>query len=871
MKEYCSDQRTGASLIACAVLLLLSYINADPVEAAEFGVATATDAALRNAVQLANQTPGEDTVLIDASVGMITLNEGQIDITESVEIIGADPANPVTINAGGQSRLFSLVGIQDPDNPMSIAFENLVLTGGRTIEQGLRGNPLNNDPPPDCSGGSGQGGAICSTGSVELKDVLIEGNETEEEDAAGGGVWAAFDITLEKSVILSNMTAGVAASGGGLRSEVGAVSCNLSRIIGNSVSGENRGGGISARDVELIECQVHENVAGEVDQDDADGGVGDGGGISTEGTLSIERSTVSGNIAGRLGGGIFSIPRAIGDLPTRSGLKIVNSTISGNEARLRGGGLFWSGGEISLDIDEDGEGDSAIFNSTIVDNNAPDGAGIFLTAPSASSFSASINSSIVMLNPFGAAGGQSLVLGPNVSVVNENSFIDLADEINLGPLSDNGCATPSGPDFSIPGAPDLEAQCLETHRPGPGSPLINSGLNPLGLDFDQIGIPRLIDDAPDVGAVERSPIIKDFDVSPLELRQGETLDIEWSAVPPDTMCSGEIRNLEGEFIADWAGAELGAEGMRQFQIQAADFPPADYSISLNCTSTVGAEFVTSSEATLTFTVQEAPALEIVLFQLSTPGIEPGEGPILIEQGDDLSIKFNVNPDEGASCEAGGLSGTAWQGTAVSPEGEVDIETSEVTPGTFEVEIDTSGLTPGTFNVTLTCTLGETTVSETRVLEVLLPSTDLEIEATAVDAQIVGRKFVTLTVSNGDAQDAGDNENQNPAIGVVLTASPPANYQIVAGYRLAPSCEIAPSGSGEVRCDVDLIPDWQCTVSGDLTCDLEHFPVNGEAAELPVGGSAAVVVELQGSGASVLTGSVSARNAAEVSTEFNINE
>jgi len=157
-----------------------------------------------------------------------------------------------------------------------------------------------------------------------------------------------------------------------------------------------------------------------------------------------------------------------------------------------------------------------------------------------------------------------------------------------------------------------------------------------------------------------------------------------------------------------------------------------------------------------------------------------------------------------------------------------------------------------YQITLTCTLDDESVSETLEIEVVLPPADLSLDAQVISTGFAGARFVKLQVSNISQQDA---------LGLRLNATAPAGYDVVAGYRLAPSCNVEPSGSGTVRCDVDLIPDWQCTVDSDLACTLE---------QLPAGASASVVVELQGSGTSTLSGSVSAENAAEVSTQLQIN-
>ena len=87
-----------------------------------------------------------------------------------------------------------------------------------------------------------------------------------------------------------------------------------------------------------------------------------GGGISTyEGRLNVNASTVSGNTAGQGGGGIHSTA-GFGDHETT----ITNSTLSGNTAQF-GGGM------------NSEQGVTSIFSSTITGNtaNSGDGSGVF--------------------------------------------------------------------------------------------------------------------------------------------------------------------------------------------------------------------------------------------------------------------------------------------------------------------------------------------------------------------------------------------------------------------------------------------------------------------------------------------------------------
>ena len=316
--------------------------------------------------------------------------------------------------------------------------------------------------------------------------------------------------------------------------------------------------------------------------------------------------------------------------------------------------------------------------------------------------------------------------------------------------------------------------------------------------------------------VTQQLLIEQFELLPASVEQGDAVTIAWNVIPVDgTTC--QASGLPG---TAWAGA-VGPNGA--LAIDTSSLQPGMFDATLTCTR----DSDTFVSETRELEVTQSPLL-IEQFEVL---------PASVEQGDAVSIAWNVIPVDGTTCQASGLSGTAWAG-AIAPNGSLAI--------------DTSVLQPGMFDVTLTCMRGSDTVTESNILEVLFRSTELDIMAAAIAVATPGRNFVKFEVSNTGLENAVD---------VQFSAIEPENYEIVAGYSLAPSCAIEPAGSGEVRCGVELIPDWQCTASGQLTCTLTVLPVNGIAG---------VVVELQGNGTSVLTGSVAAVNANAVSTQFEIS-
>jgi len=249
-------------------------------------------------------------------------------------------------------------------------------------------------------------------------------------------------------------------------------------------------------------------------------GLGGGGGIHNIGTLTMNQSTVSGNVAG-IGGGIFN-----------SGTLIINnSTISGNKATrtcsagfhgicgVAGGGIYDSGTLI-------------INNSTISGNSAVEtcsqlcvveGAGIFSFQLKLNSTTVSGNSHSCSKSCLLAGGGINLVNGTfQNSIVADNSGSNcystnkiVSDGYNLS--SDSTCHF-NGPGDMNNINPNLgplqnNGGPTQTQALLPGSPAIDAG-NPSGctdnkgklLKTDQRGMPRPDKEDTggcDIGAYER--------------------------------------------------------------------------------------------------------------------------------------------------------------------------------------------------------------------------------------------------------------------------------------------------------------------------------------------------------------------------------
>ena len=218
------------------------------------------------------------------------------------------------------------------------------------------------------------GGAIANEGaSVRIENSLITGSSAKwgggysgangadafinstvtasTSEQGGGGVrfWNSLNSQIsDGSVISGNSTTG---AGGGIENVGGVVAIRGSYIENNSAT--QWGGGVkNSNNDSRVATILVENSRISGNSSDANGG-----GVDSNGTLSLQDTRVSGNSAAGFGGGI---------LHWGGQLRLIGVTVTDNQANA-GGGLYANGGGALID------------RATISDNRAVEGAGLFLT------------------------------------------------------------------------------------------------------------------------------------------------------------------------------------------------------------------------------------------------------------------------------------------------------------------------------------------------------------------------------------------------------------------------------------------------------------------------------------------------------------
>jgi len=270
---------------------------------------------------------------------------------------GADPAATGDLDITDTTGSLTIIGAGQSTTTVDAAglergFD--VLPGAAASISGLTiKNGSASDPTPYSRGGGIRVGAQPGgAATATLTDVTITANHA----ALGAGALtdaAGSNLTLDRVSVLSN-GGGPAREGGGVDENGGTITIRRSTVSGNSSAA---GAGVTddgGGTVDIVDSTVSNNHADPTNGHT--GGVFETGG----GKVTILRSTVSGNTA----------PEAGGVSEDGGGtLNVIDSTIRGNSATgsqyLDAGGLL-----------RDASGTVRIQGSAIINNNAAQGAGI---------------------------------------------------------------------------------------------------------------------------------------------------------------------------------------------------------------------------------------------------------------------------------------------------------------------------------------------------------------------------------------------------------------------------------------------------------------------------------------------------------------
>lgn len=364
-RPHCMTHYRNLPMYLCGLLLLVSSsIQAGQTD--EFVVTNSNNAgpgSLRDAIAMANASSNEVEITFAESIDLINITTGPLELTTGNFVTIEGPVNRVALDANNNSRILVVT------NPASLlALENLAFLDGMTTADGSQ--------PATCAPGTGQGGAVCTLGRLNLLNVLFARNITMGEAAHGGAIYIGaggnsiirvFPGTT--STFTNNMTQGQAAHGGAIYVEQGRLTTSSGSLLAfaqNSASGPlSMGGAIFSRQYDGIAgaapgstvfvenlasfggafassgCDIFDNIS-ELDSLEFIGNIATSSGgaiyIGADCDASVTRSQFSDNSCQDTGGGAIATDNVV---------FISRSVFEDNSCIAPGGAIFGANIELT--------------------------------------------------------------------------------------------------------------------------------------------------------------------------------------------------------------------------------------------------------------------------------------------------------------------------------------------------------------------------------------------------------------------------------------------------------------------------------------------------------------------------------------------
>ncbi len=200
---------------------------------------------------------------------VITLTSGQIEITDSVYILGPtfDPAG-IIVSGNNNDRVFNITSTAG-----NVTLQFLTITQGST--------------------GSGGGGIANAGPNTVLKDMVVSSNQ----GSFGGGISVdSGRVEIQRSKIISNSAA---VEGGGIFNFSGTLVVNQTTIDSNLA---DSGGGIVTENGSIQTTITNSTISHNTAANGSGGGIANFSTTST--ALTLQNSTIAGNVSMFGGGGI---------------------------------------------------------------------------------------------------------------------------------------------------------------------------------------------------------------------------------------------------------------------------------------------------------------------------------------------------------------------------------------------------------------------------------------------------------------------------------------------------------------------------------------------------------------------------------------
>jgi len=286
------------------------------------------DGTLRDAIAKANANGGADEIDVKigtANGGIITLNTGELAITDDVTIAG-EGISKTGIDGGRTTRILNIEG----NHKINVALRDISFYQGAAQGEGgairVSGARLEGTNIGFLQNQADKGGAVAvldhggALGEAVFNGAIFNKNVA---GTSGGGVYlnsaaphSGPQLVLVHSNLANNMSNAPTGGGAGIAVDAGDVNIEGSSLVTNTSQGE--GGGIDAAvgtNVNILNSTIHQNTSSS--------GLG-GAGILARGGLLVANSTITNNsdTSGTSVGGV----NHLGTTP----MQLASTIISGN-------------------------------------------------------------------------------------------------------------------------------------------------------------------------------------------------------------------------------------------------------------------------------------------------------------------------------------------------------------------------------------------------------------------------------------------------------------------------------------------------------------------------------------------------------------
>ena len=223
-----------------------------------------TGISLREAIIAANNTAGDDTIVLEAGIYNLSLvgsdedlgATGDLDVLSGITILGDGSGLTIIDGSSLSDRIF------DVRSDGSLTLNDLTVSGGDS--------------------GSAEGGGVRNQGALSATDVVLSHHST---DVAGGAIFASGMTNLNRVVIHGNTSGGTS---GGIEISNGSAALNNVTISGNTSSGDGGGIRVANSTVTLRHSTVANNTST----------LGSGGGLrSASGLTNLSNSIFADNVS----------------------------------------------------------------------------------------------------------------------------------------------------------------------------------------------------------------------------------------------------------------------------------------------------------------------------------------------------------------------------------------------------------------------------------------------------------------------------------------------------------------------------------------------------------------------------------------------